>query len=272
MQAPNFPYVLIPLAALGLLAACGAPEQTEPVDPEAPESAQLKPFEMELTFPMEGPGPFDQHRIMDGNTTVLSRLESHFSILQGGKSSHDPHTHVAEEIIFPFEGDVEIYRGPSKEIAESTERIGPGKFIFHASEHLHAMSAVGPEPSGYWVMQWAGGPTGVDEHILPPSTFDYSTAPAIDAESGVGSQVLVDSQTPNVHRLVIQSMALAPGADFDVDSASHDTVIMTVTSGLEISGQPVAAHTVLLRPAGGELSIANSGQQAAQYISFEYYR
>jgi hypothetical protein len=242
------------------------------VDPAAPESAALKPFEMELNFAIEGPGPFDQHRIMDGHTAVLSRLESHFSILQGGKSSHAPHTHVAEEIIFPFQGDVEIYRGPWKEIAESRERIGPGQFIFHASEHQHAMSAIGPEPSGYWVMQWAGGPTGVDAHTLPPSTFDYRTPPAIDTESGVGSQILADSRTPNVNRLVIQSMALAPGADLHVDSAGHDTVIMTITGALQISGHPVAARTLLLRPAGEELSIANAGPEVAQYIAFEYYR
>jgi hypothetical protein len=272
VQTPRFPYLLIPAVAIGFLAACGSPEPTEPVDPAAPESARLEPFEMQLNFPIEGPGPFDQHRIMNGHTAVLSTLESHFSILQGGKSSHAPHKHVAEEIIFPFQGDVEIYRGPWKEIAESKERIGPGQFIFHASGHLHAMSAVGPEPSGYWVMQWAGGPTGADEQILPPSTFDYSTPPAIDAESGVGSRVLADSQTPNVKRLVIQTMALAPGADFHIDSGSHDTVIMTVTGGLQISGQAVEAHTLLLRPAGDELSIANAGQEAAQYVSFEYYR
>lgn len=272
MQTSSVPYLLIPAAVLGLLSACGSPEPAEPVDPEAPASAQLEPFEMALNFPIEGPGPFDQHRIMDGETAILSRLESHFSILQGGKSSHAPHTHVAEEIIFPFQGDVEIYRGPWKEIAESRERIGPGQFIFHASDHPHAMSAIGPEPSGYWVMQWAGGPTGADPHILPPSTYDYRTPPAIDAESGVGSQVLVDSQTPNVKRLVIQSMALAPGAKLDVDSASHDTVIMTITGGLQVSGKPVEAHTVLLRPAGDELSITNAGQEAAQYISFEYYK
>lgn len=46
MQTPSIPYLLIPAAVLGLLAGCGAPEQAEPVDPEAPESARLEPFEM----------------------------------------------------------------------------------------------------------------------------------------------------------------------------------------------------------------------------------
>jgi len=46
VQTPSFPYLLIPAVAVGLLAACGTPEPTEPVDPAAPESAQLEPVEM----------------------------------------------------------------------------------------------------------------------------------------------------------------------------------------------------------------------------------
>ena len=41
MQTLSFPYRLIPAVAVGLLAACGATEQTEPADRAPPESAQL---------------------------------------------------------------------------------------------------------------------------------------------------------------------------------------------------------------------------------------
>lgn len=41
MQIPSYPYLLILAVAIGLLAACGAPEPAEPADPTAPESAQL---------------------------------------------------------------------------------------------------------------------------------------------------------------------------------------------------------------------------------------
>ena len=72
MQFSRSLYLLIPAIAVGLLVACSAPEPTEPVDPEAPESTQLEPFETELNGPIEGPGPFDQRRIMNGLTAVLS--------------------------------------------------------------------------------------------------------------------------------------------------------------------------------------------------------
>lgn len=270
MQTSSFPYLLIPAVALGLLAGCGTPEPAEPADPEAPESARLEPFEMELNFPIEGPGPFDQHRIMDGPTAVLSTLESHFSILQGGKSSHAPHTHVAEEIIFPFVGDVEIYRGPWKEIAESRERIGPGQFIFHASNHSHAMSAMGPGPSRYWVMQWEGGPTGASDNILPPSTFDYRQSPQIDSTTGVGSQVLVDSQTPNAGRYLGTSVALAAGAKIAPSAKDSDTVLITLTGGNKIGGKELAGHTVAYYPAGTEFGIENTGGEVSRLVRFEF--
>lgn len=234
--------------------------------------APLAPLVMALDFAIEGDGPFDMRRVVDGPTEILRNLESHFSVLQAGQSSHAPHTHSSEEIIFPFQGEVDIYRGPWEDGEEETVRIGPGQFIFHASNHLHAMSAVGPGASGYWVMQWAGGPTGADEHTLPPSTFDYSAPPAIDAATGVGAEVVAESQTPNVGRLMIQSVAIAAGSTLATVEESHDTVILTVTDGLTIAGESVAAHTVFYRPADEDFTVENTGDAPAQYISFEYYR
>ena len=268
----RYPF-LIALVTAGLLLGCGA---SEPVEPEAEDEAEaevlLAPLVMSVDFPIEGDGPFDQHRIMDGPTPVLSTLESHFSILQEGKSSHAPHTHRAEEIIFPIQGEVDIYRGPWEDIEEETVRIGPGQFVFHASNHIHGMSAVGPGPSGYWVMQWEGGPTGAEDHILPPSTFDYSTPPAIIEETGVGSEVLAESQTPNAEKVLMQSMAIAPGASLKPAGDSHETVIITLTDGLTIAGEAVDARTVVYRPSDEDFSVENTGDEPAYYISFEYYR
>ena len=41
--------------------------------------------------------------------------------------------------------------------------------------------------------------------------------------------------------------------------------------GRQIPGQLLAAYILLCRGAGSALSISNVGQEAAQYISFEYY-
>ena len=52
MQILKSPYLLIPAVTVGLLTACGSPDPNEPVDPEAPETARLQPFETALDFPI----------------------------------------------------------------------------------------------------------------------------------------------------------------------------------------------------------------------------
>ncbi len=275
LQVFNRPCLFFLLCASALLIGCGASEpaaaEAASSEPAVQEQAALvEPFVVNLNFPAEGDDPFKAHSIVNGPTANLSKLESHFSVLQGGKSSHAPHKHPAEEIIFPIEGDVEIYRGPWEDTAESRERIGPGQFVFHASNHIHAMSAIGPDPSRYWVMQWAGGPTGAAEDILPPTTLDYRKVPAIDKASGVGRAVLIDSQTPNVGRLQMQSVALASGAAIKPAAQDYDTVLITLSDGIKIGGKDLAAHTVAFYPAGDEFGVENTGTDAARYVTFEY--
>ena len=259
------------LLAASLLVGCGPSEPVATETPVAGTPARVESFTVDLSFPEDGAdGAFERHSIVDGPTAILSTLESHYSVLEEGKSSHAPHTHRAEEIIFPIDGDVEIYRGPREDVEESRVRIGPGQFIFHASNHSHAMSALGPGPSRYWVMQWEGGPTGAEDHILPPSTFDYRKAPKIDAASGIGTEVLVDSQTPNAGRYLGASIALASGATIQAAAKDSDTVLITLTSGIEINAKALAEHTVAYYPAGMEIGVDNTGGDVGRYIAFEF--
>jgi len=267
----NRTHLPICLFAAAFLVGCSPSEPVATETPAEEAPARVEPFTVDLSFPEDGAdGAFKAHPIVDGPTAILGTLESHFSVLQEGKSSHAPHTHRAEEIIFPIDGDVEIYRGPWEDGEESRERIGPGQFIFHASNHSHAMSALGPGPSRYWVMQWEGGPTGASDDILPPSTFDYRATPQIDAASGVGSQVLVDSQTPNAGRYLGTSFALAAGAAIAPSAKNSDTVLITLTGGNKIGGKELAEHTVAYYPAGMEFGVENTGGSVSRYVSFEF--
>ena len=73
VQIPSFPYLLIPTAALGLLAACGAPEPTEPADPTAPESAQLET--LEILTAEAGPEAAQGSARLIANPVVARRLQ-----------------------------------------------------------------------------------------------------------------------------------------------------------------------------------------------------
>lgn len=271
MLLSNRNHLPIFLLAAAFIVGCSPSEPAATEAPAEETPARVESFVVDLSFPEDGAdGAFKAHPIVDGPTAVLGTLESHFSVLQEGKSSHAPHTHRAEEIIFPIDGDVEIYRGAWEDTPESRERIGPGQFIFHASNHSHAMSAMGPGPSRYWVMQWEGGPTGASDNILPPSTFDYRKTPQIDSATGVGSEVLVDSQTPNAGRYMGTSVALAAGAKIAPSAKNSDTVLITLTGGNKIDGKELAEHTVAYYPAGTEFGVENTSGEVSRLVTFEF--
>lgn len=81
-------------------------------------------------------------------TATLDQLEFHITTLPPGKTSHAPHKHPNEEIIIIKEGTVLA-------LVDGTERrLGPGSFIFQASNHLHGIQNVGDTPATYYVINW----------------------------------------------------------------------------------------------------------------------
>ena len=81
-------------------------------------------------------------------TATTDQLQFHITTLPPGKSSHAPHRHPNEEIIIIKEGTVEA-------LVDGVERrLGPGSFIFQASNHLHGIKNVGDTPATYYVINW----------------------------------------------------------------------------------------------------------------------
>lgn len=87
-------------------------------------------------------------QILKDPTATLDQLEFHMTTLPPGKTSHAPHQHPNEEIIIIKEGTVEaLVDGVQK-------RLGPGSFIFQASNYLHGIKNVGDTPATYYVINW----------------------------------------------------------------------------------------------------------------------
>lgn len=87
-------------------------------------------------------------QVLRDPTPTLDQLEFHITTLPPGKTSHAPHRHANEEIIIIKEGTVEaLVDGVEK-------RLGPGSFIFQASNHLHGIRNVGDVPATYYVINW----------------------------------------------------------------------------------------------------------------------
>jgi (S)-ureidoglycine aminohydrolase len=87
-------------------------------------------------------------QFFDRATTMLNRFDIHVTTLNVGQQSHDPHTHVNEEIILMIDGNAEERIGDKKEFAN------PGDVIRLGSKVLHNITNVGKTPCQYYAIQW----------------------------------------------------------------------------------------------------------------------
>ena len=72
----------------------------------------------------------------------------HVTTLNPGKSPHPPHRHPNEEMLIIRQGTVEAL------VNGEWKRVGPGSVIFFASNQLHGLRNVGPEPAVYHVINF----------------------------------------------------------------------------------------------------------------------
>lgn len=89
-----------------------------------------------------------RRNVVDKRTVLFERFEMHVTTLNVGLSSHDPHTHIAEEIILVKEGDVEMVVGDKK--VSGSE----GSVIFLDSKVAHNLTNVGRKATTYFAFQW----------------------------------------------------------------------------------------------------------------------
>jgi (S)-ureidoglycine aminohydrolase len=87
-------------------------------------------------------------QFFDRATAMLNRFDIHVTTLNVGQQSHDPHTHVNEEIILMIDGNAEETIGNYKELAK------PGDVIRLGSKVLHNITNVGNTPCQYYAIQW----------------------------------------------------------------------------------------------------------------------
>jgi (S)-ureidoglycine aminohydrolase len=82
------------------------------------------------------------------STSMVKRFEMHVTTLNAGISSHDPHTHAAEEIVLMIKGSGNM------NIAGKHIPCAVGDVIFLKSNVLHAITNNSTEPITYFAFQW----------------------------------------------------------------------------------------------------------------------
>ncbi len=82
------------------------------------------------------------------STPMCSYYEMHVTTLNPGIKSHDPHTHVASEIILIIEGETE------EEIGNEIYQAKAGDVYFLPAHVPHAIKNIGTKPCRYFAFQW----------------------------------------------------------------------------------------------------------------------
>ena len=81
-------------------------------------------------------------------TTTLAEFESHITTLNPGEKSHDPHTHVNEEVLILREGTAEAY------VNGVWTPMSTGSMVLMGSMVPHAIRNSGKTPCTYYVINW----------------------------------------------------------------------------------------------------------------------
>ena len=159
-----------------------------------------------LNFPLElGSEKVRMYSISRGATPNLGSLDCHYTVLAEGQTPHPPHVHDDEEIIVPLVSSVDILRAAAADLtATREERIGFGRFVYHASRLPHTIRAVGPGPSAYLVLRWsAPADEGTPDGAIPAQTFDFGKALAVEpgATEGLVRTLIFEGPTRLLRRL-----------------------------------------------------------------------
>jgi (S)-ureidoglycine aminohydrolase len=88
-------------------------------------------------------------RFFDRPTAMVKRYEMHVTTLNEGLKSHEPHTHVAEEIILMVQGDATMQIG-----RDNFMKFTTGDVVFLNSNVPHALKNTGRGACTYFAFQW----------------------------------------------------------------------------------------------------------------------
>jgi quercetin dioxygenase-like cupin family protein len=168
--------------------------------------------------------------IADNPTANLATFECHITTLNVGQSSHAPHTHPQEELIFIKEGKVEAH------LNGQTTVVGPGSIFFFATNDAHSARNVGDTPATYWVVNLATPATRDaalrnKEPKVKSAVFDYEKLEVRPSRVGEGRRVL-DGSTVTLANLETHITTINAGEAPHAPHAHPDEEVVLVRQGV----------------------------------------
>jgi quercetin dioxygenase-like cupin family protein len=212
--------------------------------------------------------------IAEAPTATLERLESHVSTLNPGATSHPPHRHPQEEVIFLREGALEV------SINGKSHHAGPGSILFFASNDLHNVTNAGTVPATYVVFQFTtaathSAPTGGvaaspdASHWLASQVFEWDQTVAKVTKTGERRDFF-DSPTATFAHLECHATTLNPGEVPHPPHRHADEELIVMKEGsvlIHLGGvpHPAGAQSVALFGSNDLHGMKNTGAVPATY-------
>ena len=123
------------------------PNKGRPTAGRLGSNGPIEPFDYQ-TMEYRENAKGGRRSIRQAPSSTLKELEMHITTLNEGEKSHDPHTHLDEEIILILEGEVE------EMINGTPYRLGPGSLIFLASMDPHGIRNSGKGTCEYYAIRF----------------------------------------------------------------------------------------------------------------------
>jgi XRE family transcriptional regulator, regulator of sulfur utilization len=211
--------------------------------------------------------------VFDNPATALLKLEMHVTTLLPGKTSHNPHEHPWEEMLYMKEGSIEVSINGQPKVA------GPGDLVFFASRDPHNATNRGTIPATYYAINFMSDRvTKMVENSAAEQQVAGALASGVYPCTGPGKATdtgsrldVVDSPTLTYRRLSIHATTLAVGQRTAPNMVDEGNELFIIQEGL----LQVSIDGVVSRLAPGAFfycepnakrSLANIGSSKATYL------
>lgn len=210
------------------------------------------------------------HPLFEGETSNLSRMSVHYSVLAPGHSPHPPHAHSEEEILVVIDGEAELTIGRDRNKSEPRrERLQRGAFVYYPAFQYHTIHNASDRPVTYLMFKWVGQPHEVEE---PQKTLVLNGIQSEPVTGGsFSTKLLFEGPTNYLAKLHAHITELQPNGGYGAHTDSHDVAMVTLSGTILPAGRRVAENSVIYFPAGEIHGMENPGPASARYLVFEFH-
>jgi quercetin dioxygenase-like cupin family protein len=228
----------------------------------------------ELHLPLtEGPKGWKPYWLHRGGSRAVSNLTCHVSILSGGRTPHELHSHPEEELLLVLDGTPQLrVQEPSGTL--TTHQAGAGSLAYYPADTLHTLTNASERPATYLMFKWTNDTPATGSGELPIQL--HRCLPISDDGIRPGkswrSQRIFEGQTRWLDRLQCHTSTVNPGGGYEPHADAHDVAVVLLTGSVETEAGTLKPFDVAYIEAGEPHGMRNPGPNQARYIVFEFER